>query len=110
MKTKELVRQLQEADPSGNEECCIGNLDIYEVRKLPAYYGGRLEVLERKSDCKSYDVIGAKFVASGVKIQITPWGIDDALFEDPDMPVDCSEVTDYEKNLVEKWREEGRNS
>lgn len=108
MKTKEVIRLLQEVDPSGEEECCIGNHDIFEISRWPAWYDGRLQVLERKPDCETYDIISGKFVADGVKIQIMPYGIDDALHDNPDMPVDCSFATDYENELVEKWRKQGR--
>ncbi len=47
MKTKELIRQLQREDPSGELECCVDNSDIFFVEHLPAYYDGCLEVLVR---------------------------------------------------------------
>lgn len=44
MKTKELIKKLMEADPSGEIECCINNLDIHFVRLDPASYVGALQV------------------------------------------------------------------
>ena len=31
MKIKDLIAALQEADPSGEIECCVGNVDIWYV-------------------------------------------------------------------------------
>ena len=54
MKTSELIRLLQEADPSGEVECCIDNHDIYSVELWPAFYDGALEILVRDPSLRPY--------------------------------------------------------
>lgn len=94
MKTKELIRQLQDADPSGETEVCIGNADINFVDVLPAYYDGRLQVLQRNENNGCYNIIGAKLVSQGNKVIIHPLSIYDALWNDPDMPIDYSDCSE----------------
>ena len=72
MKTKELIRQLQEIDPSGDEECCIGNADIHFVDKLPAYYDGTLQILKRDDEG---NIIGGEFKKYGSKIVIRDYSL-----------------------------------
>lgn len=109
MKTKELIRRLQEADPSGEVECCVGNLDILFVSKEPAYYDGRLQVLERDASKEPYyNVVGAKIVGSGAKMQIHTLSIEDALVDHPDMPVECDANASAYGEAVERWRAKAR--
>lgn len=67
MKSKTLIEMLQKADPTGNEEVCVGNVDIHFVETMPAYYDGTLQVLERNEELECYNIIGAKYRRSGVK-------------------------------------------
>ena len=90
MKTKTLIKLLQDADPSGEEEVCVQNVDILSVHVEPAYYDGRLQVLERKPDTDYYDVIGAKYRSDGIKVVITPLSITSAICEDTTLKVDYS--------------------
>lgn len=114
MKTKELIRRLQEADPSGEEECCVGNADIFFVENQEAYWDGYLQVLERDpAKAPFYDVVGARYVSKGRKINIRPLSISDAIFTNEDLPIDFSECSIsnkkyYEKSVSEK-REQIRN-
>jgi hypothetical protein len=109
MKTKELIRLLKKADPSGEEECCVENQDIFSVEPWPAYYDGRLQVLSRDPKIKPfYNVVSGKYVDKGTKIMITPLSIEDAIFENPELPVDIPDGDTYHKNKVEKYREESR--
>jgi hypothetical protein len=109
MKTKELIRLLQAADPSGEIECVVNNIDIYSVYRNEAYWDGRAQILirdEKKSPC--YNVVGAKVKQSGWKIQIMPLSIEDVLIDYPEMPVDLSEVSahslaDWERSIA-AWR------
>ena len=114
MKTKELIRQLQEADPSGEIEVCVGNIDIHFVERLPAYYDGRLEVLKRDEDCEYYNIIGGEFVAEGDKVMINTLMIEDAIWNNPDLPVsfercdscmNCDNLKEYVGNERKKARE-----
>jgi len=116
MKTKEFIRRLQEADPTGEVECCVGNLDIYFVTQEPSYYDGPLQVLvhdESKRD-KEYSVIGAKLLRNSSKIQIHTIGIDDAIFDmsysGKDLPVtiEGDSVDGHYQKMVDKWKEEAK--
>jgi hypothetical protein len=99
MKTKELIRLLNEQDPSGEEECCINNLDIMYIQKEPAYYDGSLQVFERDESHKILKNKKAKYVRKGSKIQITTESISDFLFDFPEMEIDYSELSEYSKQL-----------
>ena len=94
MKTKELIKQLREADPTGEEEVTVGNTDIHFVDGLlPSYYDGCQQILildEKNID--SYNVIGGKVRAEGNKVVIRLHSISDAIFENPKLPVDYSEL------------------
>jgi len=114
MKTKEVIRQLQLADPSGEEEVCVGNRDIHYFHKLPAYLDGQLQVLKRDENCKYYNIVGAEYVADGMKIDICTLSIEDAILNDSEIPVyfdRCENVMncDREKAQVEMWRQEVRD-
>ena len=87
MKTKELIKLLSELDPTGEEECCVSNEDIYSVVKVPAYYDGALEILERDRTSKLYNVTGITFRKSGVKIVLRTLSAEIALFQDPHLSV-----------------------
>lgn len=89
MKTKDLIARLQREDPSGELECCVGNEDIYLVERLPSYYDGDLEVLVRDPANKFYNVVGAKIMRGGFKVNLRPLSLDEALQNDPDLPVEC---------------------
>ncbi len=83
MKTKTLVQLLNEADPSGEIECCVGNVDIHFVERLPGYYDGAYQVLTRDENQKEYyNITGGKYIREGQKIQIHTLSIQDIL-EDP---------------------------
>lgn len=106
MKTRELIRQLQELDPSGDVECCVGNVDIIYVQKLPAYYDGRLQVLKR-DDRGGFNVRGVDFRRSGQKIDIATYSCHDGVSDDADFEV-TGDVSDYYREQIEKWREDSR--
>ena len=77
MKTKELIRLLQQADPSGEIEVNCGG-DINTVEVMPAYYDGALHVLIRDEKESPYDnVIGMREVREGSKIILTTIALDD---------------------------------
>lgn len=84
MKTKELIRLLQETDPSGEEHCCVDNIDIVSINKTPAYYDGcREEVILNESG----DPISAKIIREGYKINISTLSIQDLLYMDPGLTI-----------------------
>jgi hypothetical protein len=111
MKTKKLIELLMKEDPSGEAECCIGNNDIHFVEIVPAYYDGRLEILNRDESLPYYNIVGGKITSRGMKIFINPLSLADVLLEDPEVPIDLSECQDNGNRYaeaVEKWREHGR--
>lgn len=111
MKTKDLIAALQKEDPTGELECCVGNIDIHFVSQEPAYYDGSLQVLERDMTNQYYNIIGAKFVRSGSKVQIHTLSIEEAILEHPDMLVDCTDDRHgREAPRVEKWREDAKKA
>ena len=102
MKTKELIRQLMEADPTGEEECCVGNIDIHFVSKEPAYYDGTLQVLKRDpSKLPYYNIVGGEYVRSGFKVQIHTLSIVDIL-DDPEATLEYEKIG--ELALIEKYK------
>ncbi len=109
MKTKELIRRLQEADPEGEFECCVDNEDIHFLEVIPGYYDGRLQTFVRDpAHAGSFDIVGAKVTGRGTKIKIRHLGIGDLLCDMPEMPVDTSEAGEEWAQKVEKYRERGR--
>lgn len=113
MKTKDLIKLLQEADPSGENEVCVGNADIHFVGPEPAYYDGCLQVLKRDpARAPYYDVCGAKYVGDGTKIVIHTLSISSAIFNDEDLPVEFDNMTEQQlewyKKSVESRRAETR--
>jgi hypothetical protein len=102
MKSRELIRLLLEEDPTGETEVSVGNIDIFGVHLEPSYWDGKLQLLIRDESKKPYyDVVGGKYCVRGSKITITPMSITDVLWDDPDVPVDYSELGQY----AEKYRE-----
>jgi len=123
MKTRELIRQLQEADPSGGLDCCIETTtDIYFVERLPAYYDGTQEILVRDPNKENYNIVGGIFTGEGVKVCIRSYSIEDALWDyDGKFPIEyikCSrpqekvkKIKDEIKKFLTKhkeWRERAR--
>lgn len=100
MKTKEVIKQLQELDPSGEEEVVVWGTDILFIERLPAYYDGFPEILIR--DEKGYTT-GAKIKYGGDKIKIHTASIEDELFDDPSLPV---EVDNRHKDWLINLRKE----
>lgn len=101
MKTKELIRLLQEADPEGETECCINNNDIHFLDKMPAYWDGILEILQRDhSRDPYYNICGAKYTTKGFKINIRSLSITDAIGNDVNIKIDYSEVGNKDKAIA----------
>ena len=108
MKTKELIRMLQVADPSGELECCIDNKDIVSIYRERANRQGPLEVLITDSKVpywNCHSIVGAKIIFGGEKICINAHSIEQAIMDDPTLDVDLSEDStgDYSKK-VKSWR------
>jgi hypothetical protein len=91
MKVKELIRQLQEADPSGELECCVDNIDIHFVSRWPANYDGSFEVLVRDPNITGFNITGGIIQCEGEKVQIRTLSLEDCLSEfDLNFPIDVN--------------------
>ena len=114
MKTKELIAQLLEADPTGEGEVCVWNHDIHYVERKPAYWDGRLERLDRDPTKQCYNIIKGRIVSKGDKIQIRPITLEDAIGNDPDLPVEINAGNaDSDARYaaqIEAWRQEMRDA
>jgi hypothetical protein len=111
LKIKELIRRLSELDPTGEEECCISNEDIYSVEIYPAYYDGPLEILHRSKNIRSYNVDSASIKTSGNKIVLKPLSVEMVIYQNPDLKVQTDDLRLY--NKIERFRldaEEQRNT
>ncbi len=110
MKTKDVIAMLQETDPSGELECVVGNHDIFCAHVEVAYWDGSMQLLVRDKDNPYYNVIGAIYTSQGDKVQIDTMGIDDALCNDPDLPVEVIDtfVNKRMQNQVDEWRTENK--
>ena len=99
MKTKELIKQLQELDPEGNIDCCVDNQDIYLLGIEPAYYDGCQQILIRDPKNPYYNVISAKVTSKGNKLNISPLSIKSAIWENSDLSI---EYDDYSKECYKE--------
>jgi len=106
MKSKELIRQLQEIDPSGEMQVVSGECDIFILETNPAYYDGKLVTLIRdKSKLPFYDIIGIKVKTEGKKINLKFMSAEDVIIEDWTAKVDLSECHSHFDLAI--MREEG---
>lgn len=87
MKTSELIAQLKRADPEGNLVVNIEGALPFFVQTLPAYYDGDLFDLERDEELNCYNVKGAIFRRTGLKVEIATIDLRSALVENRDLPV-----------------------
>lgn len=111
MKTAELIRLLQKADPSGELPVCIDNVSPYVVDVEPAYYDGCMQMLIEDPSLKPYySIVGVKYISRGLKVQIKPLDVESAILDNPDLPVEYESdfANDWYKPKVETWREESR--
>lgn len=111
MKTADLVRLLQEADPSGELEVTVGKTDIWFLQVLPCYYDGYVEILKRDQTTEYYNVLGAEKRGHGYHVMIETHSIADMLNGDPDLPVtfDCPAGEEKYGQRIESMRQEVRN-
>jgi hypothetical protein len=96
MKTKQLIKELMEKDPSGELEVSTSYGDIYYVDRLPAYYDGKMETLiwdESNSDNRVYK--GMRISAEGEKLKLKLFSLEDAIW-DQEQPGDLKIEYDSE--------------
>jgi hypothetical protein len=111
MKTRQLILALQLEDPSGELDVAVGNLPIHFIANEPAFYDGKLQRLIQDDTNHFYNIVGAEITNKGSKIQIHTLSIEDALLDNPDIPVriDVADCAKEEYRLmVEGWRQEAR--
>lgn len=109
MKTKELIRRLQEIDPTGELECSVGGEDIFFCQHLPGYYDGSYEVLLRdESKRPYYDVVGVRICRHADKINIRTLSFEDFLLDHPDglIEYDSESTRALSEKRIERVREE----
>jgi len=106
VKTKKVIELLQKADPSGENEVCVDNMDIYSIHSEPAYWNGTQQVLERNESDPGYNVVSAKYKTSGTKIVIQPLSILDAICNEPYLQIDYSELSDSNRDATIKHNQE----
>ena len=113
MKTRELIKQLQDADPSGELECCVDNQDIHFIFVQPGNYDGLLEILVRDQAQKGFNVVGGILQCKGRKVRIRTLSLEDCLFEfDNNFPITIVADDDSNRKLAQKqidtWKENVR--
>jgi len=105
MKSKTLIDILKQSDPTGEREVCVNNQDIFDVFPMPAYYDGRLQKLIRDENMQGpHNIVGAKYISGGIKINILPYSIEDAIMDNPKLPVDVSEGSPFAEKEVLQYR------
>lgn len=122
MKTKKLVQLLLEADPDGEAEVCVGNVDIIDVDgPMPAYYDGQFVQItcddnardEHLGGHNSRGVVKVNARCSGVnKINLQIMDAEEAFLDNPEAvfeqdPYNPQRNEQWEEQ-VKKWRQEGR--
>lgn len=110
MKTKELIEMLQEADPSGDLEVCVDNMDIHFAEVQEAYYDGCLQVLDRDRSCQFYNVVGVRILDSGWKVCLHTLSLADAILNKPDVEVDLSSLAPSRRRGTEEYVERIRSA
>jgi hypothetical protein len=112
MKSKELIRLLQEQDPSGEIEVCVGNVDIHFLSCEPAYYDGPLQVLTRDESKKPYyNITGGMYFTSGSKLKLHLLSFRDVIENDPDTAViEYSELSSGSAEITKQRHEEIRQA
>jgi len=110
MKTKELIKELQEIDPDGELEVTVGKSPIYYLETLPSYYDGpRDELIQDQSLDPHYNITGIRVIRDGYHVCINTMRLDDVLTDNPDAIVEYDyEPREWDKQQEEHWRNFGR--
>ncbi len=110
MKTKEVIRRLQEADPSGELECVVGGTDIYFMQREAMYYDGTpvLLVHDPAKRDRCYSVVGLRVPSPNGpdKVQIHLHSPADVFIDHLDCPVEYEPETEHHKPRIEAIRQE----
>lgn len=109
MTTAELIKRLQEEDPSGELQVVVDNVPIYTVDNVEAYWDGRLQMLvQDRSRDPFYNIVGYKVTERGRKVRLHTMDLDDVVLNDPDIPVDLSELSEHYRPHWERTVRETR--
>ena len=117
MTIKELMAEFQDMIDHGVDPetpVCAGNYEVYFAEIQPAYYDGRLQrIVIDPAKRPYYSIVGAKVTAEGNKCSLHCLGVESVVFDNPDIPVDLSELGNKEdeqhwKKRIEEWRAESR--
>lgn len=110
MKTNDLIAMLQQTDPENECEVCVGNCPVWLLDKLPWYYDGKRQSVERKD---GWPIRGG-YPGWGMKLNIRYDDLEGALLDNPDMELDLSGIT-YDGKVnprhqqqLDRWIAEGR--
>lgn len=111
IKTSEFIKLLQKEDP--NDECyvCVSNHPVSWIEKLPYYYDGRMEWIE-KDDHGTPIKVG--YPTDKQKLKIHYDTIEDALLENPEAELILDaikykgEVQERYMECIREWQKEGR--
>lgn len=95
MKTKDLIKALQAADPEGETECVVGNHSVVYVYTDPAYWDGCMQIVTLGDRPKG------KVTSRGEKVVIRTMGLDDLILDYPDAEV---EIDVYSEDTAEDYR------
>jgi hypothetical protein len=89
VKTRELIRQLQNEDPEGDAEVVVGGTDIYFASREPMYYDGTptLLVHDPEKVGKCFSVIGLRIPYGGHKVRLHVLEAEDLFIDHLDAPV-----------------------
>jgi hypothetical protein len=111
MKTNKLIELLQKEDPTGEGEVLVGNTDIFCLEGKPGYWDGCKEVLVRDWTSEYYNVVGAEYSSEGSKISIRTLSIEDAVYNNPDLPVKVTDtfVNKRMQQQIDKIRKEAKD-
>lgn len=108
MTTNELIIALKEADPSGKLDVTVGKTPIHFVEQIPSYYDGKLQrLVHSKNKEPYYDIVGAIVTDKGSHVTVHTLSIQDAIYENVDLPVTFLLSKDREEEYreeVEEWR------
>jgi len=112
MKTSELIDILRKEDPSGKMEVGIDGIDIEWVVPVPYGYDGPQEILVKEGGeiVKARILYDGGYDVAGRRLKIHATSIQDALFIDPDLPVEVVPPSESMQAKIEEWRRAGRAS
>lgn len=110
MKSKDLIKYLQQNDPDGDAEVYAGGQPIdYVDDPMPWWYDGRAMLMEKDVYGKvSYVGWGKNFK----KLHLVGFDLENFLMDNPEFPIDLSGITQHSdinnfKEMIEKYREQG---